>query len=89
MELWPTVLLSSPQEELEQELWQWQEFYNQERTHTALQCKIPQQRWEEVRSLISTLESVQAAYNPEKESNKSNNYYWAPPDQPDLLQTSL
>lgn len=76
-----TVLLSYSQEELEQQLWQWQEFYNQERTHTALHCKTPQQRLEEVRDLIATLESIQAAYHPEKESYKSNHYYWATPEK--------
>lgn len=75
MEFWPTVHLSDPSEELDKQLAQWQEFYNQERTHTALHCKTPQQHLEEVRDLIPTLESIQAAYHPEKEPYKSNYHY--------------
>jgi transposase InsO family protein len=82
MEFWPTVSLSHSQEELARELSQWQQFYNQERTHTALHCKTPQQRLEEIRSLIPTPESVQAAYDPQKETYKSNSHYrWVFPDE--------
>jgi len=75
MEFWPTVRLSSPKEELVKQLSQWQEFYNQDRTHTALHCKTPHQRLEEVRSLIPSSESVRTAYDPQKESYKSNSHY--------------
>lgn len=82
MEFWPTVHLSCPQEELVEQLSQWQEFYNQERTHTALHCKTPQQRLEEVRSLIPSGESVRAAYDPQTETYKSNTHYrWVFPDE--------
>ena len=82
MEFWPTIDLCASREALDEQLAQWQYFYNQERTHAALGCKTPHQRLEEVRALIPEAEIVHAAYDPQKESYVSNNhYYWAPSDE--------
>lgn len=74
-EFWPTVDLSAARADIEQQLAHWQQFYNQERTHMALECKTPQNRLEELQSLIPTVEAVQATYDPAKESYVTNSYY--------------
>lgn len=74
-EFWPTVDLSTARADIEQQLAQWQQFYNQERTHMALGCRTPSNRLEELQSLIPSAEAVHEAYDPAKEGYVTNSYY--------------
>jgi len=76
-EFWPMVDLKTTPASLAEQLMQWQQFYNLERTHMALECKTPQHRLEQVQALIPTLEVVQAAYDPHQETYVTNSpYVW-------------
>ncbi len=75
MEFWDIVDLSLPREELEQQLADWQTFYNQERTHSALGCRTPQQRLEETKPLIPTPEAVAQDYGPIPQPYVTTNHY--------------
>lgn len=77
MEFWATVDLALPQEEIQAQLAQWQRFYNHHRTHSALGCRTPQQRLEEVAALIPSREAVAQAYEPQRYAT-NNHYIWAP-----------
>jgi transposase InsO family protein len=81
MEFWATVDNKSPREILNEQLFQGQQFYNQERTHSALPSKTPQARFEELRHLVPSRESIQAAYTPPFKPYVANNLYrWVPQD---------
>jgi hypothetical protein len=76
---WSTVDRKEPQDRLEAHLSQWQVFYNQERTHSAIGSKTPLQRLEEKRAVIPSREAVPAAYDPAKEELITNSYgVWVP-----------
>ena len=62
MEFWATIDNTAPKELLEEQLAQWQGFYNQQRTHSAIHCKTPYARFQELIDVLPTHEAVQAAY---------------------------
>jgi hypothetical protein len=79
MEFWSTVDNKAPREILEQQLALWQQFYNQERTHSALQSKTPQARFQELRDSIPSCEAVRESYVPPQTLYVTNNHYgWVP-----------
>jgi len=81
MEFWATVEASAPRETLKEQLLQWQRFYNQERTHSAISSKTPHARLLELTSLVPTRAAVQAAYlAPSKRYVTNNHYVWMPKD---------
>ena len=81
IEFWATMKTSAPRETLEEQLLQWQRFYNQERTHSALGSKTPQARFQELTSRVPTRQEVQAAYLPPSKCYVTNNHYlWVPKD---------
>lgn len=83
MEFWTTVDNTAPRELLDEQLAQWQQFYNQERTHSAIHSKTPQARFHELMPVVPTPESIQAAYVPPLKPYVTNNHYgW-------VLQASL
>ena len=75
MEFWTTVDNKAPRELLDEQLTQWQQFYNQERTHSAIHSKTPQARFHELMPLVPTHESIQAAYVPPLKPYVTNNHY--------------
>lgn len=75
MEFWNTVDNKAPRELLDQQLAQWQSFYNQERTHSAIHSKTPQTRFQELREILPTREAVHAAYVPPLKPYVTNNHY--------------
>jgi transposase InsO family protein len=75
MEFWTTVDNKAPRELLDEQLAQWQQFYNQERTHSAIHSKTPRARFHELISLVPTHESIQAAYIPPLKPYVTNNLY--------------
>jgi hypothetical protein len=82
MEFWATIDNTAPKELLEEQLAQWQGFYNQQRTHSAIHCKTPYARFQELIDVLPTHEAVQAAYiTPQKKYVTNNRYYWAMPDR--------
>jgi len=88
MEFWSSVDTKAEREVLDEQLAhdeqlaQWQGFYNQERTHSALHCKTPQARFLELLDVLPTFEAIQAAYiPPQKKYVTNNHYYWAMPDR--------
>ena len=82
MEFWSTVDNTAPRELLDEQLAQWQGFYNQERTHSAIHSKTPNARFQELLDVLPTFEAVQAAYVPPLKKYVTNNhYYWAMPDR--------
>ena len=81
LEFWSTVDNTAPRESLEEQVAQWQDFYNQDRTHSAIHCKTPNARFQERIEILSTREEVHAAYVPPLKKYLTNNhYYWAMPD---------
>ncbi len=82
MEFWTTVDHKAPREILEEQLAQWQDFYNQDRTHSAIHSKTPYARFQELREILPTPEAVQAAYLPPHQRYVTNNHYqWVAPDK--------
>lgn len=82
MEFWSTVDNTAPRESLDEQVAQWQNFYNQERTHSAIHCKTPNARFQELIEILPTHEAVHAAYVPTLKKYVTNNhYYWAMPDR--------
>lgn len=83
MEFWTTVDNKAPRELLDEQLAKWQQFYNRERTHSAINSKTPQARFDELIPLVPTQEAIHAAYVPPLRPYVTNNHYrWA-------LQSSL
>jgi len=80
VEFWATVDTTAPRETLEAQLLEWQRFYNQERTHSAIGSKTPHARWQEVMALVPTHEAVQEAYVPPVGCIANNHYLWVPKD---------
>ena len=81
MEFWATVDNTAPRELLKEQVAQWQGFYNQERTHSAIHSKTPNARFHELIDVIPALETVQAAYVPPVKKYVTNNhYYWTTPE---------
>jgi hypothetical protein len=89
MEFWftvdNTVDNTAPQEFLDQhlaqQLAQWQGFYNQERTHSAILSKTPNARFQQLIPVLPTFEALQAPYTPPlKKYITNNHFYWAMPD---------
>ncbi len=81
MEFWSSVDTTIQRELLDDQLAQWQGFYNQQRTHSAIHCKTPQARFLELLDVLPSYEAVQDAYVPPKKKYVTNNhYYWTPPD---------
>ena len=76
MEFWSTVNRNAERCVLDTQLSEWQQFYNDERTHSTI-GKTPKARLDEVRELIPALETVKAAFDPERESYRTN-YRGAP-----------
>ena len=82
MEFWSTVDNTAPRESLDEQVAQWQNFYNQERTHSAIHCKTPNARFQELLDILPTREAVHAAYVPPfKKYVTNNHYYWAMPEK--------
>jgi transposase InsO family protein len=81
MEFWATIELCAPRETLQSQLQQWQQFYNQERTHSAIASQTPFRRWKELAELVPTLEAVQNAYKTPERSIKNSYYVWAGQDE--------
>ena len=78
MEFWSSVDTTVERELLDEQLAQWQGFYNQQRTHSAIHCKTPLARFQELLAVLPTYEAVQAAYvAPLKRYVTNNHYYWA------------
>ena len=75
MEFWATVERSASRQALQEQLLEWQRFYNQERTHSAISSKTPHARWLELISLVPTHEAVQAAYLPPSKRYVTNKHY--------------
>ncbi len=48
MEFWTTVDNKAPRELLDEQLAKWQQFYNRERTHSTINSKTPQARFDEL-----------------------------------------
>ena len=66
---------------LEEQLQQWQCFYNQERAHSAIASKTPSQRFKELVALVPSMQAVKAAYVPLAKRYVTNNWYaWVPKD---------
>jgi hypothetical protein len=81
MEFWSSVDNKVDKELLDEQLAQWQSFYNQERIHSAIHCKTPQARLQELLDVLPTFEAVRAAsVPPQKKYVTNNHYYWAMPD---------
>jgi len=81
MEFWSSVDATDKPELLDEQLAQWQAFYNQERTHSAIHGKTPLARFQELIDVLPTFEAIQAAYVPPMKKYVTNNhYYWAMPD---------
>jgi transposase InsO family protein len=81
-EFWSSVDPKAPREELEAQLAQWQTFYNQQRTHSAIGSQTPLQRLQEKLPLIPSPEAVQAAYDPSQVKPIKNTYgIWVHVDQ--------
>lgn len=67
------------QSNLEEELGRYQHYYNRERAHGAHNGKTPMERYLEVSHTIPYREDVQAAYDPDRESIRSNRtFVWIP-----------
>ena len=80
MEFWSTVDNTAPRELLNEQVAQWQSFYNQDRTHSAIQSKTPHARFQELIHVLPTVEAVQTAYIPPLKKYVTNNhYYWTMP----------
>ena len=78
MEFWSTVDCKADHADLEAQQREWQRFYNEERTHSALKTKTPAARLAEVASLIPSKEVVQAAFDSAKAGYVSNaRYRWS------------
>ena len=81
MEFCSTVDNTAPREVLEEQVAQWHDFYNRDRTHSAVHSKTPNARFHELIEVLPTVEAVQAAYTPPLKKYLTNNhYYWAMPD---------
>ena len=81
MEFWSTVDNTAPRELLEEQIAQWQSFYNQERTHSAIHSKTPNARFHELIDVVPAFVAVQAAYVPPVKKYVTNNhYYWTTPE---------
>ena len=81
MEFWSSVDTTAQWELLEEQLAQWQDFYTQERTHSALRCKTPLARFQELLDVLPPYEAIQEAYVPPNKKYVTNNhYYWAMTD---------
>ena len=73
--------------QLAERLAEWQRFYNEERPHSGLGGKAPQQRWSEVAALTPTRAELDAQYDlkQEPESVKRGNWVWvAAPSRKDV-----
>jgi transposase InsO family protein len=60
--------------ELPKKLMAWEEYYNKQRPHSALQGKTPWEKYIELKSKILTFEEVQSAYDASKERIVIQNY---------------
>jgi len=78
IEFWSSVDTKAKPEILDEQLKEWQNFYNEQRTHSALHGKTPQARFQELMDVLPTHEEVQADYVPPKKYADNNHYYWAP-----------
>ena len=79
MEFWATMDTAAPREIVENQLGQWQVFYNHQRTHSAIGSKTPFQRWQEVAALVPSPEEVKNAYLPPAQRYVTNYHYvWVP-----------
>lgn len=76
MEFWSSVDTKANRERLDEQLKEWQNFYNQQRTHSAIHCKTPQARFQELIDVLPSYEEVQAAYVPPKKYANNNHYIW-------------
>ena len=52
---------------MSERLAEWQRFYNEERPHSGLGGRTPQQRWEAVAPLTPTREEIESRYDPKAE----------------------
>jgi transposase InsO family protein len=81
-EFWSTVDLKESKETLEEQLADWQHFYNEERTHSAIASKTPIQRFQEKRQVVPSLDVIHAAYNQQTEKTvRSTHRIWVPFEQ--------
>lgn len=77
-EFWSTASLKAV--ELPSQLEDWRCFYNQHRPHTSLGGKTPAERLADLAEVIPSAETVQVAYDPDKEIIRHQNtrWQWAP-----------
>jgi transposase InsO family protein len=77
-EFWPTVDPEDP--DLAARLEEWRTFSNHHRPHGALGGSTPSERIEQLVPTIPTPETVHAAYDPSRETIRSQNtrYRWLP-----------
>ena len=65
-------------ERMPERLAEWQRFYNEDRPHSGLGGKTPQQRWEAVAALTPTREEIESRYDPKAEPTtvRRGNWIW-------------
>lgn len=77
-EFYPTVDVQAPN--LHEKLADWQDYYNEFRTHGSLNGKTPWERWWELASKTHFTDEVIAKYEDSKEPLRLQNYredlYW-------------
>jgi len=71
-EFYSVADLTSP--DLQQQLIQWQDYYNHYRPHGSLNNKTPWEKWQELTSVTPINEEVEAMYDPAKERIRLQNY---------------
>ena len=77
MEFWATIDIKAAREHLEEQLALWQSFYNSERTHSSLNSKTPNQRFQEMRELVPSHQQIKDAYTPPKWNINNSHGVWA------------
>ena len=76
MEFWATVDMKASREQLEEQLALWQSFYNGERTHSSLNSKTPNQRFQEVQELVPSPHQIKDAYTPPRWNINNSHGVW-------------
>lgn len=71
-EFYSAVELDDP--DLKDHLKAWQDHYNRSRPHGSLKGQTPWEKWLATAHMVPALETIQAAYDPRKETAKTWNY---------------
>lgn len=74
VEFWASIEKDLPPEARQLALAQWQQHYNENRTHSSLAGKTPRGRYEELASTVPTLEAIQGDYDPKQEKWHTNSW---------------